>query len=70
MKKKEKRTSEDETAGRHYRCNAHELEQLREMVRDREAWRAAVHGVSKTWTQLGDQTTTMERKLMMNKQKK
>ena len=27
---------------------------LREMVRDREAWRAAVHGVTKSQTQLGD----------------
>ena len=26
----------------------------REMVRDREAWRAAVHGITKSWTQLGD----------------
>ena len=25
-----------------------------EMVRDREAWHAAVHGVTKSWTQLGD----------------
>ena len=30
------------------------LGKLREMVRDREAWRAAVRGVSKSWTQLGD----------------
>ena len=27
---------------------------LQEMVRDREAWRAAVHGVTKSQTQLGD----------------
>ena len=30
------------------------LSKLREMVKDREAWRAAVHGVSKTWTRLSD----------------
>ena len=30
------------------------LGKLREMVRDREAWYASVHGVSDSWTQLGD----------------
>ena len=30
------------------------LGKLQEMVRDREAWRAAVHGISKSWTQLSD----------------
>ena len=30
------------------------LGRLQEMVRDREAWRAAVHGVTKNWTRLGD----------------
>ena len=30
------------------------LSKLREMVKDREAWRAAVHGVTKSWTQLSD----------------
>ena len=30
------------------------LGRLQEMVRDREAWRAAVHGVAKSQTQLGN----------------
>ena len=32
------------------------LSELREWVMDREAWRAAIHGVAKSWTQLSDQT--------------
>ena len=32
---------------------------LRELVIDREAWRAAVHGVTKSWTRLSDWTTKM-----------
>ena len=27
---------------------------LQEMVKDREAWRTAVHGVAKSWKLLGD----------------
>ena len=34
------------------------LGKLQGMVRDREAWHAAVHGVAKSWTQLGNRTTT------------
>ena len=30
------------------------LGKLQEIVRDREAWRAAVHRVTKTWTQLSN----------------
>ena len=32
------------------------LGRLRELVMDREAWRAAIHGVSKSWTRLSDGT--------------
>ena len=32
------------------------LSELRELVMDREAWRAAIHGVTKSRTQLSDRT--------------
>ena len=34
------------------------LGKLQEMVRDREAWHAAVHGITKSWTQRDDYSTT------------
>ena len=30
------------------------MSELQELVMDREAWRAAIHGVAKNWTQLSD----------------
>ena len=36
------------------------LSKLQEMVKDREAWRAAVHGVEKSWTRLSNWATTKE----------
>ena len=35
------------------------LSELREMVMDREAWRAVIHGVAKSWTRLSDYTELM-----------
>ena len=32
------------------------LSKLQELVMDREAWHAAIHGATKTWTRLSDRT--------------
>ena len=34
------------------------LSKLQEIVEDRETWHATVHGVTNSWTQLSDSTTT------------
>ena len=36
---------------------------LKEIVKEREAWHAAIDGVTKNWTCLRDQTTTIFHKL-------
>ena len=52
----EKGTTEDKMVGWHHRLNGHELSGLRELVMDREARSAAVHGVAKSRTQLSNWT--------------
>ena len=57
----EKGSTEDELAGWHHWLDGHESGWIRELVMDREAWRATIHGVAKSqhdwatelnWTEL------------------
>ena len=50
--RKRRGTAEDETVGWHYDSRDVSLSKLQEMVKDRDAWRAAVHGVANSWTRL------------------
>ena len=50
--------TEDEMAGWHHRLDAPEFEETREIVKDGEAWRAAVHRVAQSQTCLRDLTAT------------
>ena len=42
------------------------LSKLQEMVKVREAWRAAVHGIAESWARFSDQTTTNHRKVCLS----
>ena len=55
----EKVAVDDEMVGWHHWLNGQELSKLREIVRVREAWHAAVHGVTKSQKWLSDWITTI-----------
>ena len=46
--------TEDEMVGWHHQFNGHEFGWTPGVVIDREAWRSAVHGITKRKTQLSD----------------
>ena len=52
----EKGMTQDEMVGWHQQLNGHVIEQALELVMDREAWHAAVHGVAKSRTWLSNWT--------------
>ena len=41
------------------------LGKLQELVMNREAWRAAIHGVAESWTQLNDWTELNQTELLL-----
>ena len=59
-RQEEKGRTEDAVVGWHHRLNGHEFEQARELVTDREACRAAVHGAAKSRPWLSNWTTSLK----------
>ena len=69
----EKGTTEGEMAGWHHWLDDMSLSELRELVMDRVAWRAVIHGVAKSrtrlsdWTELGGKKAVVFRKQKVTK---
>ena len=54
LRTEEKKAPEDELVGQHHWCNGHERGKLQERVKDREIWCAAIHGITKSQTQVNN----------------
>ena len=52
--RQEKGMTEDEMVGWHHWLNDMNLSKLWEILKDREAWRAAIHGIAKSQTELSE----------------
>ena len=61
-RQKDKGAAEDEMVRWHHRLNGHEFKQIQGDSEGREAWRAAVHGVTKSQKWIGDWITATTRK--------
>ena len=63
-RRQEKGTTEDEMLDGITSSMDMRLSKLLEMLKDREAWHAVVHGVAKSQTQLSDRTTNLARMVL------
>ena len=62
----EKGMMEDEMVGWHHQLHGYEFEQAQDLVMDRKACCAIVHGNTKTWTQLSDWTEIIDSYILKN----